>query len=40
MTKENVDIKFEKVVAESISEENRLVSFDFVVDVAVDFITD
>lgn len=40
MTKENVDIKFEKVVAESISEESRLVSFDFVVDVAADFITD
>ncbi len=40
MTKENVDIKFDKVVAETISETHNLVIFDFVVDISTEFITD
>lgn len=40
MTKENITIKFEKVVAETVTETDNLVSFDFTIDILVDFITD
>lgn len=40
MTKENITIKFEKVTAETVTETDNLVSFDFTIDILVDFITD
>ena len=40
MTEENVTIKFEKVTAETVAETENLVSFDFVIDILADYITD